>query len=179
MRSLRFNPPSEWVQDYNHCVYGFVHMMMKLTRMGVRGKALEIGSFGGESTALMGMFGIFDEIHCVEPFEGTPPLNSEWWKIQSEFGLNTRHYPGTLHQGYSYDVLPKLDLLFDFIYIDAEHDYDNVKQDIQLSLPLLAKHGVIAGHDWNDQQVRTAVKEVLGKPTHVFVDDSWMIAVEK
>lgn len=182
---MRFNPPDSWFHErarYNHYVYGFAHMMMKLTRMNINGKALEIGSFSGESTALIGMFGLFDEIHCVEPFDGEPPLNTEWWKVQSEFSLNTRHYPVTLHQGYSYDVLPTLTDKFNFIYIDAAHDYDSVKQDIELALPLLEKGGVIAGHDYNTKTfpgVVQAVHDTLGTPTQQFADESWMIATGK
>ena len=41
---------------------------------------------------------------------------------------------------------------FDFIYIDGAHDYKNVKQDIELSYPLLAPNGIIGGHDFANGQ---------------------------
>tara|TARA_R110000772_G_scaffold80153_5_gene171267 strand:+ start:1780 stop:2340 length:561 start_codon:yes stop_codon:yes gene_type:complete len=186
MITPRFNPPKEWMDSYNQYTYGFCNLMLKLCRMRVKGKALEIGSYSGDTAALMGMFHLFDEIHCVEPFEGEEeflernPLDS-WWQVEQEFSLNTRYYPVTLHKGYSYDILPTLTEKFNFIYIDGAHDYDSVKQDIQLCLPLLAKGGIIAGHDYQQEHggVQKAVDELLGKPTHCFEDESWMILTRK
>lgn len=37
---------------------------------------------------------------------------------------------------------------FDFIFIDGAHTEEGVGDDIDLSLPFLAKHGVLAGHDY-------------------------------
>tara|TARA_B110000902_G_scaffold158297_1_gene181499 strand:- start:787 stop:1332 length:546 start_codon:yes stop_codon:yes gene_type:complete len=179
MLTPRFNPPKAWMGDYNHYVYGFADMMMKLTRMGIRGKALEIGSYTGDTAALMGMFGIFDEIHCVEPFEGHEEFldGGSWIEVEKKFHSQTRNYPVALHKGFSYDILPTLNEQFDFIYIDGAHDYESVRQDIQLSLPLLKKGGVIAGHDYQREHrgVVRAVGEAFGQPTHRFQDDSWMV----
>lgn len=36
----------------------------------------------------------------------------------------------------------------DFIYVDGNHDYEHVKQDIELYFPKLKKGGVMAGHDF-------------------------------
>ena len=59
---------------------------------------------------------------------------------------------------------------FDFAYIDANHSYDFVKQDILSWLPKIKKGGVIGGHDfdWKDTEngkeysVRNAVRDVFG-----------------
>ena len=45
----------------------------------------------------------------------------------------------------------------DFIYIDANHKYEYVKQDLEIWFPKLRKGGVFAGHDylkmnWDDQK---------------------------
>jgi len=41
----------------------------------------------------------------------------------------------------------------DFIYIDGNHNYVNVKQDIENYYPLLKKGGVIGGHDYLHRKV--------------------------
>lgn len=48
----------------------------------------------------------------------------------------------------------------DFIFIDAAHDYESVKKDINAWFPKLKKGGIIAGHDytWCDD-VKKAVHE--------------------
>lgn len=38
----------------------------------------------------------------------------------------------------------------DFIYIDAAHDYESVKHDIELWWPMVSDHGILAGHDFDD-----------------------------
>jgi hypothetical protein len=49
----------------------------------------------------------------------------------------------------------------DFVFIDAAHDYENVKNDIQSWLPKIKIGGTLAGHDFHFQGVRRAVKELL------------------
>jgi hypothetical protein len=41
------------------------------------------------------------------------------------------------------------DLPIDFVYIDADHEYIEVKRDIEYWTPLVRKGGIIAGHDYN------------------------------
>ena len=55
------------------------------------------------------------------------------------------------------------DKQFDIVYIDAEHDYDSVKRDIELWKPR-ARH-IIAGHDYLAfHGVKEAVDAALGPP---------------
>ena len=51
------------------------------------------------------------------------------------------------------------DRSLDFIFIDAEHDYQSVKQDIAAWEPKLKPGGWMAGHDYDLQGVRRAVNE--------------------
>lgn len=41
------------------------------------------------------------------------------------------------------------DYFFDYIYIDASHDYESVKNDLELSRKKIKKNGFICGHDYN------------------------------
>ena len=56
----------------------------------------------------------------------------------------------------------------DFVYIDANHSYESVKQDLELWWPKLKKGGVFSGHDYINGQfpeglfgVKKAVDEFL------------------
>lgn len=50
--------------------------------------------------------------------------------------------------GYSHEVLPTLNKKYDYIYIDANHDYEHASRDLELSLPLLADGGIIGFNDY-------------------------------
>ncbi len=52
--------------------------------------------------------------------------------------------------------------LVSFIFIDGDHRYEVVKDDIGLWLPKLSTGGIMCGHDFNDPRVRGAVDELLG-----------------
>lgn len=49
----------------------------------------------------------------------------------------------------------------DLVYIDAEHDYDNVKRDIACWYPKVRVGGILCGHDWAEIGVRTAVPQAF------------------
>lgn len=62
----------------------------------------------------------------------------------------------------------------DFVYIDANHSYAFVKEDILAWLPKIKKGGIIGGHDydWTDKDfndelaVKRAVDEIFGDRVH-------------
>jgi len=51
------------------------------------------------------------------------------------------------------------DKYFYACFIDASHDYDSVKNDIEAWLP--KTHGIIAGHDILEPSVRSAVESIF------------------
>lgn len=64
---------------------------------------------------------------------------------------------------YSEKGLKKIKETLDFVYIDGNHDYEYVKKDIELSLPLVREGGIIGGHDIDDERVARAVVEMINK----------------
>jgi predicted O-methyltransferase YrrM len=62
----------------------------------------------------------------------------------------------------------------DFVFIDAAHDYDNVRADIAAWLPVMRAGGVIAGHDCNADHpgVVQAVRERFGD-SYLVRGNSW------
>jgi predicted O-methyltransferase YrrM len=64
----------------------------------------------------------------------------------------------------------------DCVFIDASHDYDNVKKDITAYLPKVKSGGILAGHDWSWHGVRKAVTELIPNavPTN---EDCWFYRV--
>ena len=64
---------------------------------------------------------------------------------------------------FSYDVAQNVpDSSLDFVFIDALHTYEGVKEDLQAWMPKIKKGGFLSGHDFGMDGVNKAVKE-LGK----------------
>jgi hypothetical protein len=62
------------------------------------------------------------------------------------------------------------DQCLDFVYLDARHDYESVKEDLEAWFPKVRPGGVMAGHDYLDGErpqgvygVRSAVDEFFGE----------------
>lgn len=51
------------------------------------------------------------------------------------------------------------DASLDFVYIDGNHSYGFVAEDLVLYYPKLKKRGLLAGHDYDIESVRKAVDE--------------------
>jgi len=186
--SLRFNPQKEWnlMSSGNRYYIGLNILIIDVLNTlssKYNLKMLEIGSYKGESTFMFASSGIFDEIHCIDPHQGDEQangiFNDSWEEIQQEFKLNTRYFNNiTLHQDYSYNIVDKFeDGYFDFIYIDASHEYEDVKKDLELYLP--KTNVLIGGHDYQKEWpgVVEAVEEVVGTPHKTYIDGSWIYSV--
>jgi hypothetical protein len=88
------------------------------------------------------------------------------------------------------------DASLDFVYIDARHDYESVKEDLAAWFPKVRADGIVAGHDYVDGTfpsgefgVRRAVDEFFrersipvhstGGPSPVEKFPSWLVAVPR
>jgi hypothetical protein len=61
------------------------------------------------------------------------------------------------------------DRYFDYVYIDGEHVYRDVTDDLLAWFPKCKKGGVMSGHDWWYNEVQLAVSHFfLTKPEMIF-----------
>lgn len=187
MSSLRFNPPKKWNNQNRNSLYlGLSQLIIDVVNtLGEKSnlKMLEIGSYNGESTSMFASCGIFKEIHCIEPFSGNEQANEiferNWDDVVDDFYNNIKHFDNIiLHKDYSYNIFNKFpDKYFDFIYIDASHNYEDVKRDILMFLP--KTNHLIGGHDYqkNWQGVVIAVNEIFNHPHKTYIDGSWVFSI--
>ena len=114
-------------------------------------KMLEIGTLAGDYAELL----LNTKPACLDLVD---VFRANDWKDLNRFNKDG-HYDFvknrfknnpevSLHRGYSHDVLPTLNKKYDYIYIDANHDYDHVSKDLEYSLPLLADGGIIGFNDY-------------------------------
>ena len=62
----------------------------------------------------------------------------------------------------------------DLVYIDGDHRYEAVKQDIMMWKSKIKFNGYISGHDYGREDINRAIEETIGTPDHIFVDSSWI-----
>ena len=94
-------------------------------------------------------------------------MDERYQAVCGRFETETRSGRVRVHRGFSADILDKFpDSYFDWVYIDANHLYDFVKQDLELSLKKVKPGGYITGDDyteggWWRGGVKKAVDEFL------------------
>lgn len=138
--------------------------------------AVEIGSYCGRSSrAIADNLPDGGVLYCVDawkPFECVPPVITtpdEGEAVYAEFLRNMSDVidNGTVTVRRMGSVKAAVTLnqdVVDFVFIDGDHSYNAVSQDIRLWLPLVKSGGIISGHDYGVYQgVNEAVHERFGQ----------------
>lgn len=129
---------------------------------------VEIGCFKGRST--VAMCELIKKHNKKIKFVAVDHFKGSWEHqddptIKNLFNIfleNTKEYHGYFH------IMPQPsehsagffeDKTIDFVYIDASHDYESVKQDLNLWHPKIKTGGTIGGHDYGWESVKQAVDE--------------------
>jgi hypothetical protein len=131
-------------------------------------RILEIGTLAGDYAEVLIREVQPSSIDLVDVFEAYdwPDCNRFDRNGHLDFVKNRfKNVKGiTFNKGYSHKILPNLNKKFDYIYIDANHDYEHCKADLMNALPLLAEDGIIGFNDYivdKDHGVDYGVIEVV------------------
>ncbi len=133
---------------------------------------VEVGSWLGKSAHFMGTrireSGKDIRFDCVDIWAATPQ-DPYYHKdierlgdIYQIFLSNTKGLPITPVRMDSVKAAALYkDQSLDFVFIDANHQYEYVCKDIQAWLPKIKPKGFIGGHDYNIPDVKRAVNEIM------------------
>lgn len=129
---------------------------------------LELGAFLGKSTRAL-CDNTSGKVFTIDLWAQTPGgLEADWESTISQFSTNLKDHIDTgklnflrMSTDNGLSILQNIDLRFDFIFIDADHRYEQVKRDIEGCLSLLLPGGIISGHDMNWEGVNKAVVELI------------------
>lgn len=134
----------------------------------------EVGSWLGASAINMAQLAPEATVYCVDTWKGSrehagmhflPTLYESFLSNVRDNGLQSRVLPLRMTSAEGYHKLKGDGLVFDLIYIDGSHEYDDVKQDLAMYWELLRTGGIMLGDDFNEWgTVQRAVNE-FGKPT--------------
>lgn len=131
---------------------------------------VEVGSWLGRSTHAL-CTGCTGTVYSVDHFMGTPGEEETTYRyaqnhdVYLEFLHNMRaHTNLRILKGYSHEIAQTFaPASVDMIFIDADHRFDGVRQDIVSWLPVARK--IICGHDYTLEGVKRAVDSMNFKVT--------------
>ena len=120
-------------------------------------------------------------MYAVDPWEDQPGENEDyiewnWATIYKQYRDSTDKFRDRVIElkEYSDTAANKVDdYSLDFVFIDAQHDYESVKKDIELWGPKVKPNGLLCGHDYqpNFPGVIKAANEI--NPTMFGADAIW------
>lgn len=96
-------------------------------------------------------FGGFERSH------GRPDLYEHFLSNVVNAGLQDHILPLPQTSATGARILNFFRLRPDWVYLDASHEPEDIRQDLKLYWPLVAQGGVLFGDDWNWPAVRNAV----------------------
>jgi len=118
---------------------------------------VEVGSWKGQSSSFMAVEIINSkksiDFFCVDTWEGSEEHDeNQTENLFEKFLKNIEpvsHYIKPLRMTSLQASKLFKDQSIDFCFIDAAHDYENVKKDILAWLPKIKTNGTIGGHDYH------------------------------
>lgn len=144
---------------------------------------VEIGAFAGDATRIF--CDNFKNVVAVDPWD-SENMNVQNVDPEEVYGKFIQKMDGygnlKIHRTTSLQASVDLRLQgcnFDFVYIDAIHDFEHEQQDINLWRSFIPAGGFIGGHDYHSkwQGVIDAVNSRFGCPDKVFQDTSWIVRI--
>ena len=102
----------------------------------------EVGVFAGEYSRRLCQIIPDLQLFCIDPWKNMPERYAE---AQAKLAP----YNAKVIRKTSLDAVREFDdNCLDFVYIDGEHSYESVKEDIEAWTPKVRKGGIVAGHDY-------------------------------
>jgi predicted O-methyltransferase YrrM len=152
-----------------------------LANMPADGTFVELGAWLGKSSAYLCDKATSQEITIIDSFKGTAEYIDSYYKLAKTNdiyelfleNMGSRNY--NVIKATSKAASKKFaNESLDVVFIDLDHSYKAVKEDIKLWLPKVKKGGFIAGDDYHEnwKGVIQAVDALLPRAT--FIDDCWI-----
>lgn len=132
-----------------------IKVVEKLNSFNLNGFGIEIGVNKGEFSKLLLTHWNCKKLYLVDPWEKYSEYNEIFHEHQNNFNETIKNLENFNEEKYEIvkDYSSNASKLFendyfDFIYIDANHTYEAVKEDLELWYPKLKKNGIIMGDDY-------------------------------
>lgn len=143
--------------------YGEPELMYDLPRLVGGGSIANLGHARGGSAMLMARslrdYDLTGHVHSVDVFNwNTDQYQKEVDRVrENKLSEYIDIYNGTTE--YWGSVAAELSVSFSLMFIDANHRYAGVKQDVKIWVPLLEKGGLLVFHDTNQEDTYRVLRE--------------------
>lgn len=144
----------------------------------------EIGSYMGESAEVFLNSGNIKMLFCIDPWVGGYDNSdgtsfTDMNKVEKLFDYNMSKYNNYVKIKQSSLEAVKMfpDHFFDLVYIDGNHQYEAVLQDLRIWIPKIKPGGWCTGHDFGGffSPVTNALLDYFKEmPWSLFNDTSWI-----
>lgn len=180
INSMRFMP--DWCGDCGNAVTGLIELCFDIYKLDNNASNwVEIGSYAGESSLIISSFDYVKKLDCVDPFL-IPEIEDRFKARMHHFMNNKQQKKVFLHKETSENYAKRVeDKSLDVVYIDGNHSYTSVVEDLSLWYPKIKNNGFICGHDYSKRfdGVVKAVNEFTQEHSlsihKIYIDSSFLI----
>jgi len=167
--------------------------LIELLSKRVHGIGCEVGVHAGETTvSLLSGLPLICEYHAVDPWESYEKYNGKtyrkpghkrlktWPAVMENFLQATKPYSDkvfTYRMQSTEAVYEFTDNYFDWIFIDANHDYPYIKENLEIWTPKVKNGGIVSGHDYDNGKwvgIKKAVDEFVPKEKLNIIPDCYI-----
>ena len=153
----------------------------------------EVGVHAGEtSISLLKNLPDIKEYHAVDPWESYETYTGKkyrkpghkrlktWPAVMENFISGTKPFVEKvfMHRMTSVEAVYEFDdNFFDWIFIDANHDYPYIKENLEIWTPKVKVGGVVSGHDYGNKKwpgIKKAVDEFVQKKKLNIIPDCYV-----
>ena len=164
----------------------------EIARAFSQAQFVEVGAWKGKSTAYMAVgiinSGKFIKLNIVDTWKGSNEVSHKRDQaiidgtLYEEFCANMEpvKYLINTYRMTSIEASKEFnDCQLDFVFIDASHKYEDVRQDIIHWLPKVKVGGTLAGDDFHKDfpGVKRAVNEMFGEDNYQQIKNQWIVKI--
>lgn len=127
--------------------------------------AIEIGSYIGASSLLIAKgLNNNSKLICIDTWQNDAMTEGNWdsYKVFLENTVSVKNKITEIRKT-SLDAGANFNEMIDFIFIDGDHSYEGVKQDVDIWFPKLKSGGIIVMHDigWAEGVIKVVDEDIL------------------
>ncbi len=125
--------------------------------------ACEIGSYVGASATFLGAAASLKEgvVHCLDTWDNRAMAEEPPRDTYAEFLHNTDRFRSWIvpHRGESMRLAGEVPNELDLLFLDGDHSYEAVRDDLATFVPKFRARGLLLLHDWQSEPVQRALAD--------------------